>query len=152
MAELPKSLVGTRNQPSEPKANILLVDDNAANLLSLRAILDELGHNLVEAHSGEEALERVLSDEFAVVLLDVHMPGISGFETAKLIRGRNRSRHIPIIFLTANDIDRSQIEEGYALGAVDFLVKPLLPVVLQAKVRGFVALFEDKQAAKREAE
>ena len=152
MAELPKPLDRTRNHRSEPKANILLVDDNAANLLSLRAILDELGHNLVEAHSGEEALERVLSDEFAVVLLDVHMPGISGFETAKLIRGRNRSRHIPIIFLTANDIDRSQIEEGYALGAVDFLVKPIMPVVLQAKVRGLVEIVQDKQRARREAE
>jgi PAS domain S-box-containing protein len=152
MAELSKPLVGTLNQRSEPKANILLVDDNAANLLSLRAILDELGNNLVEAHSGEEALERILSDEFAVVLLDVHMPGISGFETAKLIRGRNRSRHIPIIFLTANDIDRSQIEEGYALGAVDFLVKPLFPVVLQAKVRGLVEIIQDKQRAKHEAD
>src|SRR5271155_1161317 len=124
MAESPKPLDRTRNQQSEPKANILLVDDIPANLLALRVILDDLGHNLVEAHSGEEALERILSDEFTVVLLDVNMPGISGFETAKLIRGRNRSRHIPIIFLTANDIDRSQIEAGYALGAVHFLVKP----------------------------
>ena len=80
------------------------------------------------------------------------MPGISGFETAKAIRGQDRSRHTPIIFLTASDIDRSQMEEGYALGAVDFLVKPLLPVVLQAKVRGFVELFQDKQRARREAE
>jgi PAS domain S-box-containing protein len=129
-----------------------LVDDNKANLLSLRAILEDLGRTLVEARSGEEALRRVQADEFAVVLLDVLMPGIGGFETAKLIRGRDHSRHTPIIFLTANDIDRPQLEEGYALGAVDFLVKPLLPIVLQAKVRGFVELFEDKQRALSEAD
>src|SRR5690242_13480414 len=134
MAELPEPLGLSENVLSEPKASILLVDDNSANLLSLQAILEELGQNLVEARSGEEALQRVQSDEFAVILLDVLMPGLSGFETAKLIRGNNRSRHTPIIFLTASDIDRSQIEEGYALGAVDFLVKPLLPIVLQAKV------------------
>ena len=148
MAELPEPLARSAIRPSEPGASILLVDDNPANLLSLRAILEDLGQNLVEAHSGEEALKRVRPEEFAVVLLDVLMPGISGFETAKLIRADDRSRHTPIIFLTASDIDRSQLEEGYALGAVDFLVKPLLPVVLQAKVRGFVQLFQDKQRAK----
>lgn len=92
------------------------------------------------------------SEEFAVVLLDVLMPGMSGFETAKLIRRNDHPRHTPIIFLTANDIERPQLEEAYALGAVDFLVKPLLPIVLQAKVRGFVELFEDKQRARRESE
>src|SRR5215210_7332994 len=96
--------------PSEPKATILLVDDNPANLLSLRAILEELGQNLVDAHSGEEALQRAESDEFAVVLLDVLMPGIGGFETARLMRADDRSRHTPIIFLTASDIDRPQTE------------------------------------------
>ena len=152
MAVLSEPLGLSRHLPSEPKASILLVDDNPANLLALRAILEELGQNLVEAHSGEEALQRVQSDEFAVVLLDVLMPGISGFETAKLIRGQDRSRHTPIIFLTASDIDRPQLEHGYALGAVDFLVKPLLPVVLRAKVRGFVELSEEKQRARREAD
>jgi PAS domain S-box-containing protein len=139
-------------RPSEPQANILLVDDNPANLLSLRALLDGLGQNLVEARSGEDAIERVKADEFAVILLDVIMPGINGFETAKAIRGQERSQHAPIIFLTASDIDRSQMEEGYALGAVDFLVKPILPVAIQAKVRGFVQLFQDKQRATHEAE
>ena len=152
MADSSEPLGLTRNAPSEPRASILLVDDNPANLLSLRAMLDDLGQNLVEARSGEEALQRVQTDEFAVVLLDVLMPGIGGFETATAIRGRERSRHTPIIFLTASDIDRSQMEKGYALGAVDMLVKPLLPVVLQAKVRGFVDLFQDKQRARREAE
>jgi PAS domain S-box-containing protein len=152
MAELPEPPGLSRMRPSEPKASILLVDDSPANLLSLRALLEELGQNLVEAQSGEEALRRVRADEFAVVLLDVLMPGIGGFETARLIRADERSRHTPVIFLTASVIDRSQMEQGYALGAVDFLVKPLLPVVLQSKVRGFVELFQDKQRARREAE
>ena len=84
---------------TEPNTRILLVDDNPANLVSLHAILDELGHKLVEAQSGEEALERIESDEFAVILLDVLMPGIDGFETARRMRGRFRSRRTPIIFL-----------------------------------------------------
>ncbi len=137
---------------AQPKASVLLVDDNPANLLSLRAVLEDLGQNLVEARSGEEALQRVQSDEFAVVLMDVLMPGIGGFETARAIRSDERSRHTPIMFLTASDIDRSQTEEAYRLGAVDFLVKPLLPVALQAKVRGFVELFLDKQRTKHEAD
>ena len=138
---------------TEPKASILLVDDTPANLVALRAILEDLGQNLVEARSGEEALERVEAEEFAVVLLDVLMPGISGFETAKLIRADERSRHTPIIFLTASDIDRAaDWKRRMRLGAVDFLVKPLLPVVLQAKVRGFVELFQEKQRARHEAD
>src|SRR4051794_40177370 len=115
---------------SEPKAGILLVDDNPANLLALRAILEELGQHLVEVRSGEDALERAQAGDFAVVLLDVLMPGIGGFETARRLRADERSRHTPVIFLTAADIDRAQFEEGYALGAVDFLVKPFLPFIL----------------------
>lgn len=152
MADLSEPLALPRSEPSEARASILLVDDNPANVLSLRAILEDLGHDLVEARSGEEALQRVQSDEFAVVLLDVLMPGISGFETAKLMRRQDRSRHTPIIFLTASDIDRPRMEEGYALGAVDFLVKPILPVALRAKVRALVELFQDKQQAKHEAD
>ena len=152
MADVSELLVRSRHEPSEPKANILLVDDNPANLLSLRAILNDLDQNLVDARSGEEALERVRAAEFAVVLLDVLMPGIGGFETAKAIRDGDRSRHTPIIFLAAIDIDRPQVEEAYALGAVDILGKPLLPVVLQSKVRGFVELFQEKQRAKHEAD
>ncbi|OWK35303.1 Chemotaxis protein methyltransferase CheR [Fimbriiglobus ruber] len=128
------------------------MDDTPANLLSLRAILEELGQNLVEARSGEEALERVEAQEFAAVLLDVLMPGIGGFETARAIRGHERSRHTPIIFLTTGDIDRSQTEEAYRLGAVDFLVQPLMPVAFRAKVRGLVELFLDKQRARHEAD
>jgi CheY-like chemotaxis protein len=116
MADLLAPLDLSRSGSSEPKASILLVDDSPANLLSLRAILESLGPNLVEARSGEEALQRVQSDEFAVVLLDVLMPGISGFETAKLIRGQDRSRHTPIIFLTASISNARRWKKGMCLG------------------------------------
>ena len=138
--------------PAGPKASVLLVDDTPANLVALRAILEDLGQHLVEVRSGEEAIAQSRAVEFAVILLDVRMPGLSGFDTAKVIRADERSRHTPIIFLTADDIDRGQIEAGYALGAVDFFVKPLSPVVVQAKVRGFVRLFQEKQRAKHEAD
>jgi PAS domain S-box-containing protein len=113
-------------------------------------MLEDVGPEIVEAGSGEEALRRLQFDDFAVVLLDVVLPGISGFETARQIR--DKFSHTPIIFLTARDVERSEMEEGYSLGAVDFLTKPVLPIVLQAKVRGFVDLFLDKQNATREAE
>src|SRR5262245_24999651 len=104
-----------RKGPEEPLASVLLVDDNPANLLTLRAILEPLGQVLGDGRSGQVALQATASAEFAVILLDVLMPGINGFETAKQIRSRDRLRHIPIIFLTAADIDREQLEEGYAL-------------------------------------
>jgi len=133
---------------SPSRANVLLVDDIPANLLALRVTLEDLGQNLVEASSGQEALAHLQTDEFAVILLDVLMPGMSGFETAKHIRASDRSRHTPIIFLTASDIEPPELEEAYSLGAVDFLVKPLLPLILQGKVRGLVELFHDKQRAR----
>ena len=138
MADLSEHLGRSRSGSFESPSSILLVDDSPANLLSLRAILDDLGQHLVEARSGEEALERLKADDYAVILLDVLMPGLGDFETAKAIRNQERSRHTPIIFLTASDNERSQMEEGYALSAVGFLVKPLLPVVLRAKVRGLL--------------
>jgi PAS domain S-box-containing protein len=134
------------------KARILLVDDQPVNLLALRTTLEDLGHDLVDAPSGEEALRRLLRDDFAVVLLDVRMPGLDGFEIARLIRRRKRSRHTPIIFLTAYETDRGAVEQAYALGAVDFLVKPLAPVALRAKVSQFVELFEKVQQVQRQAE
>jgi PAS domain S-box-containing protein len=137
---------------AEPKANILLVDDQPANLLALRAILDDLGQNVVEAHSGDDALRQLLKDDFAVVILDVQMPGLDGFETAKLIRGRKNSRHTPIIFLTAFESDDFQVERAYSLGAVDYLVKPVIPVILRAKVAGFVELLKKSQQIQRQAE
>src|SRR4051794_40570552 len=140
--------------PSGPSpAKVLLVDDEPANRLALRAVLEGLDLTLVEAKSGEEALSRLLESPFAVVLLDVQMPGLDGFETAKVIRSREETRHTPIIFQTAYEADRAAVERAYTLGAVDFLVKPLLPVVLRAKVTGFVDLFRQRrQVEERTAE
>ncbi|HLJ93383.1 MAG TPA: response regulator [Gemmataceae bacterium] len=137
---------------SDTKVNVLLVDDQPANLLSLEVILQDLGLNLVKVLSGEQALRRLLMEDFAVVLLDVQMHGLDGFETAKLIRGREKSRHTPIIFLTAYEDNRLPVEEAYALGAVDYLVKPLVPVILKAKVAGFVELFLKTEQVRRQAE
>jgi PAS domain S-box-containing protein len=150
MTEFPES----RKLPPtslESQTKILLVGDNPANVVPLCAILQELHVNLVEAHSGEEAVQYARSEDVAVMLLDVLMPGISGYETAKLIRGNDRSRYTPIIFLTTGALDRSDLEHGYALGAVDVLIKPVAPIILLAKVRGFVELFLEKERAKREA-
>src|SRR5436190_15605140 len=105
--------------PPDFKVNILLVDDAPANLLTLEAILQDLGQTLVKAHSGRQALQSLLRDDFAVILLDVQMQDLDGFETAKLIRGRERSRYTPIIFITAYDSPDFQIGQAYSLGAVD---------------------------------
>jgi PAS domain S-box-containing protein len=138
--------------PADLKANILLVDDEPADFLALETTLADLGHNLVRAYSGEEALQRVFADEYALVLLDVQMHGLDGFETAKLIRSREKSRHTPIIFITAFEDPRLPVEAAYALGAVDYLVKPLVPVILRAKVSGFVELFRKTEQVKHQAE
>jgi PAS domain S-box-containing protein len=136
-----------------PSAPILLVDDEPANLLALEAVLQVLGEPLVLASSGEEALRRLRDGDYAAVLLDVHMPSMDGFETARLIRAQRRSRATPIIFITADSSDLS-VEEAYAMGAVDFLTKPLVPAVLKAKISFFVELHRSKQelqAAERQA-
>src|SRR3954451_14710974 len=112
---------GPSDRPSDHRVNILLVDDQPANLVALEAMLEDLGQNLVRAESGREALKRLLSDDFAVILLDVKMPEMDGFETAELIRQRARSRHTPILFLTAGDTTQTQAVRGYAVGAVDYL-------------------------------
>jgi PAS domain S-box-containing protein len=137
--------------PNQP-VNILLVDDRADNLLALTAVLSELNANLVPVNSGDEALRRLLTDDFAVILLDVQMQGLDGFETAKLIRAREKTRHTPIIFLTAYDSNRLPVEEAYALGAVDYLIKPIVPVILRAKVTGFIELFLKTEQVKRQAD
>jgi PAS domain S-box-containing protein len=136
---------------TEPKVNILLVDDHTENLIALEAVLGNLEQNLVRAHSGEEALRCLLNQDFAVILLDVQMPGMDGFETATLIRQRNRSRHTPIIFLTAFNTNDALIFKGYALGAVDYLFKPLDPTILTSKVAVFVDLFKKTAEVKRQA-
>ena len=135
-----------------PRANILLVDDTPGNLLVLEATLGGLGENLVRAASGLEALRRVLDEDFAVILMDVQMPGMDGFETAELIRGRERSRHVPIIFLTAHDRTDAQLYKGYSVGAVDFLFKPIVPDILRSKVRVFVELHRSAWQIRRQAE
>ena len=113
----------------EMKINILLVDDQPENLLALEGILTSLGQNLVKAHSGEGALRCLLQQDFAVILLDTQMPGIDGFETARLIRERPASQHTPIIFITQSNQDDADVLKGYSLGAVDCLLKPLVPEI-----------------------
>ena len=122
------------------KAKILVVDDEPKSLYALQELLSSLGQNLMTAQSGEEALKLALRHDFAVVLLDVRMPGMDGFETAKLIRGRERSRQTPIIFLTAQADEMTSMFRGYAVGAVDYLMKPVVPEVLKSKVAIFVEL------------
>src|SRR5688572_20160485 len=108
----------------DQKANILIVDDMPENLLALEAVLASLEQNIVTATSGEEALRQVLKYDFAVIVLDIMMPTVDGFETAALIRQRERSKHTPIIFLTAMAHGEEQMRRGYQLGAVDFIYKP----------------------------
>jgi CheY-like chemotaxis protein len=124
----------------DDKAKILLVDDREENLIALEAILSSLDQDLVRARSGEEALKALLTDEYAVILLDVVMPGMDGFETARDIKRRRKTRDLPIIFLTAVNSDPDYAFRGYAAGAVDFISKPFDPWVLRAKVSVFVEL------------
>jgi len=133
------------------KAKILLVDDRPENLLALEAILSALDQTLVRATSGEEALKALLTDDFAVILLDVQMPGMDGFETAAHIKRRERTRDIPIIFLTAINHGPHHTFRGYAAGAVDYISKPFDPWVLRAKVSVFVELYSKNCQLKEQA-
>ncbi|KAF3888326.1 MULTISPECIES: hybrid sensor histidine kinase/response regulator [Nostocales] len=135
----------------EPKVNVLLVDDHPENLLALEAILDSLGQNLIRATSGAEALRHLLNQDFAVILLDVQMPDMDGFEAAALIRQRERSRYTPIIFLTAYSTSDTMVYRGYSVGAVDYLFKPIEPDILKYKVSAFVDLFQKSNEVKRQA-
>ena len=140
--------------PTPDRASILVVDDRRANLVAMEALLAPLGRRVVLAESGEEALRILLGERFALILLDVQMPGMDGFETARLIRGRLRTRRIPIIFVTAITSATNHMFDGYAAGAVDYLLKPVDPVILRSKVTLFVELFElnarlQRQAARR---
>jgi CheY-like chemotaxis protein len=123
------------------KAKILLVDDRAENIVALEAILSSLNQILVPARSGDAALKALLSDDFAVILLDVLMPGMDGFETAAHIKRRPRTRDIPIIFLTARNAEPDYAFRSYSAGAVDYIAKPFDPWVLRAKVSVFVDLY-----------
>jgi PAS domain S-box-containing protein len=128
-------------QLAEPRARILIVDDHPANLVALQAILEPLGHELLMARSGEEALRRILQGEFALILLDVQMGDMNGFETASLIKQHPRSRHIPIIFITAVNRDAAHVFRGYTHGAVDYLVKPFDADILRSKAAVFIELY-----------
>ncbi|HZS45143.1 MAG TPA: response regulator [Blastocatellia bacterium] len=136
---------------TDQKANILLVDDKPENLLALEAILSDLNQNLVRAHSGREALRQLLNKEFALVLLDVQMPDMDGFETAAIIRERQKLQHTPIIFLTAINKDERHIFKGYSLGAVDYVCKPLEPEILKTKVKVFIDQFNRTAEVKEQA-
>jgi len=133
------------------RINILMVDDSPTNLLALESILRAPDRNLIRASSGEDALRYLLDNDAAVVLLDVYMPGIDGLQTAELIRGREKSRDIPIIFLTANTTGHTHLSRGYSLGAVDYIVKPIEPAILRSKVNVFVELFKKARQIKRQA-
>jgi signal transduction histidine kinase len=137
----PASAAGAAEAPDgATQAKILVVDDEPKSLYALQELLSSLGQDLMVAQSGEEALKLALKHDFAVILLDVRMPGIDGFETAKMIRGRERSKQTPIIFLTAQADEMNSMFRGYAVGAVDYLMKPVVPEVLKSKVAIFVEL------------
>ena len=126
-------------------SNVLIVDDRADNLLALEAALEPLGQNVIRAGSGEETLRILLKEEIAVIILDVQMPGLDGFETATYIKRLDRTKHIPIIFLTAINKEAQHVFRGYSAGAVDYLFKPFDPVVLRSKVHVFVDLHQKKK-------
>ncbi len=136
----------------DDRVNILLVDDRPENLLALEAILEPLAQNLVRANSGPDALKRVLEMEFATILLDVQMPDMNGFEVAEIIKSRERSRTIPIIFLSAINKEDAYVFKGYSMGAVDYVFKPFNPDVLRMKVAVFVDLFIKQREVSRQAE
>ena len=120
---------------------VLAVDDRRENLLALQAILEGLPVEVVSVTSGEEALKKLLVEDYAVILLDAQMPGMDGFETARHVKQRERTRHIPILFLTAADYDPHMAFRGYQAGAVDYITKPFDPWVLRSKVAVFVDLY-----------
>ena len=136
---------------TDEKVNILLVDDHVEHLVALEALLSDLGQNLVRAQSGIDALRHLLHLEFALIILDVDMPVINGFETAALIREREKSRHTPIIFLTAINKAEQHVFKGYSLGAVDYLTKPFVPEILRSKVSVFVELHKRREQVNRQA-
>ncbi|MCQ6274991.1 EAL domain-containing protein [Bacillus sp. V3B] len=136
----------------EEKINILLVDDRPENLLALEAIIESDDYHLIKAFSGEEALKYLLKYDFAAILLDVQMPGMDGFGTAKIIKTREKTKNIPILFITANHMDSEHIFMGYSVGAIDYIRKPFDPFILKSKVEGFVELYRMKQKLIRQAD
>ena len=138
-------------QPDAPeRARILVVDDDERNLLAIQTVLDDIGE-VVLARSGEDALRHLLKGEFAVILLDVYMPGMDGYETARIIRGREQTKRIPIIFLSAINKEHEHLMRGYSMGAVDYVFKPVEPIVLRSKAAVFVDLFQMTREVQRKA-
>ncbi|MBD8067391.1 EAL domain-containing protein [Bacillus sp. PS06] len=134
------------------KINILIVDDRPENLLALEVIIEREDYNIIKAFSGEEALKYLLKYDFAAILLDVQMPGIDGFGTAKIIKAREKTKNIPILFITANNMDSDHIYMGYSVGAIDYIMKPFNPIILKTKVDGFVELYKMKQLLIQQSE
>jgi len=143
----PKSEIG-----ASEIVNILIVDDKVENLLALETVLGPLGCNLVRATSGREALRRLIRQEYALILLDIHMPDMDGLETAQLIRGREQNKDVPIIFITAEYTDLEHISRGYALNAIDYMLKPFDPEILRAKVGVLVELYQKTRQIQEQAE
>ncbi len=150
MAEDVSNLV--EESPSLGKINILIVDDRPEKRLALETVLSSLNQNIVTAESGRAALRHLLREEFAVILLDVNMPGMDGFETASLIRQRPRSETTPIIFISAINDTETHVSRGYSLGAVDYILTPIIPEILRTKVAVFVDLFKKTEQIKQQAE
>src|SRR5437016_2761844 len=139
------------SRTSAARASILIVDDTPENLTAFECVLTELKENIVTARSGQDALRCLLQEEFAVILLDVNMPEMNGFETAALIRQRQSSEHTPIIFVSAILTTEMHAYQGYSLGAVDYIFTPVVPEVLRSKVSVFVQLFKQNQEIKLQA-
>lgn len=131
------------------RANVLVADDTPANVLAIEQVLEPLQHNVVTASSGDEVLRALLKAEFAVILLDVHMPIMDGFEVAAQIKAREKTRHVPIIFLTAINQAPSDVFQGYEAGAVDYLSKPVEPWLVRAKVGAFVDIWLEHKRIER---
>src|SRR5688572_5437337 len=145
-----------RNETTAPNAsatvNILMVDDSPDKLLAMESVLEGLGPNLVKVHSGEEALRILLRKDFALILLDVNMPGMDGFETAQLIRKKKSLELIPIIFVTALSTTDADVFKGYQFGAVDYILTPIVPEILRTKVGVFVQLWKQRRELETKAE
>ncbi|MGZ8939984.1 MAG: hybrid sensor histidine kinase/response regulator [Limisphaerales bacterium] len=137
---------------SAEKVNILMVDDSPDKLLAMESVLESLGQNLVKVPSGEEALRILLRQDFALILLDVNMPGMDGFETAQMIRKRRSMEHIPIIFVTALSTTDADVFKGYQFGAVDYILTPFVPEILRTKVGVFVDLWKQRRELEARAE
>ncbi|MFL6725446.1 MAG: response regulator [Sphingomicrobium sp.] len=154
VGEIPAALsvagIADAAQETRERARVLLVDDDERNLLAVANVLEDVGE-MVLARSGEEALRHLLKGEFAVILLDVYMPGMDGYETAQIIRGREQTKGIPIVFLSAVNKEAEHLLRGYAMGAVDYVFKPVDPIILRSKVAVFVDLFEKSKEIERKA-